>query len=268
MKVKANSKINIGLNIVEKRSDGFHNIESVFYPISWSDKITIEKADHFSFSSSGIEIPGEPNENLCVKAYELMKADYDLDPVSIHLEKIVPIGAGLGGGSADASAVLKALNRLFKLKCSNDELIAYAQQLGSDCAFFIENEVKYCYGKGDQFEEVDLDLSNFKIVLVNPNIHISTGKAYSNVKVEEAIFDLKMIDDFTFDEWKDLVSNAFEMSVEEEFPQIPSIKQSLYDLGALYAAMTGSGSTVFGIFDKDQELDLSNFDQYQTFIHE
>ena len=168
MVVFPNAKINIGLQIIEKRSDGFHNIASCFYPVGWSDVLEIIPAKEFSFSSSGIDIPGDPAKNLCIKAYELLKQDINLPPISMHLLKIVPIGAGMGGGSADAAFVLKLINTTFHLSLSTLDLENYARKLGSDCAFFIENKPQFCYEKGDQFTDIPLSLKGKYIVLVYP----------------------------------------------------------------------------------------------------
>jgi len=269
MIVYPNAKINIGLNIVRKREDGFHDIESIFYPVNWSDELKIEKAASLKFTSSGIDIPGDANDNLCVKAYELIKADHSIEPVNIHLDKRIPIGAGLGGGSADASYTLKALNELFDLNLTDDQLISYAKQLGSDCAFFIKNESMFCYGKGDEFDSIQFSLSCFKIVLVNPGIHIGTAEAYAGVQPKSPNQLIKSINDCRQDEWKTWLHNDFEDSIFPNHSSIKELKDRMYELGATYAAMTGSGSTVFGLFYKDLEIDFeSHFKDYQMFIHE
>ena len=249
-----NAKINIGLYITEKRSDGFHNLESCFYPVGWSDVLEILPAQKLHFKSTGIAIPGNPENNLCLKAYHLVSQDFKLPPVMIHLHKIVPIGAGLGGGSADCAFTIKTLNDLFELNMSVETMESYARQLGSDCAFFIQNKPKFCFGKGDKFEEIGLDLSSKFIVLVNPNIHISTAEAYSGVKPSKANVDLKKILQTPMNQWIDVVKNDFETHLLPKYPAIGNIKKSLYVHGAEYASMTGSGSTVLGIFK--QEIDL------------
>jgi 4-diphosphocytidyl-2-C-methyl-D-erythritol kinase len=218
-----NAKINIGLYITEKRPDGFHNLESCFYPVGLVDVLEIMPAKKLSFKSTGIEIPGNPETNLCLKAYRLVNQDFKLPPVMIHLHKIVPIGAGLGGGSAD-------------------------------CAFFIQNKPKFCFGKGDEFEDIEVNLSNKFIVLVNPNIHISTAEAYSGIKPQKANVDLKKILQSPVNQWVGVIKNDFENHLLPKYPAIENIKNSLYTHGAEYASMTGSGSTVFGIFN--QEIDL------------
>jgi 4-diphosphocytidyl-2-C-methyl-D-erythritol kinase len=249
-----NAKINIGLSITEKRPDGFHNLESCFYPVGWSDVLEIMPAQKLSFKSTGIEIPGNPETNLCLKAYHLVNQDFNLPPVMIHLHKIVPIGAGLGGGSADCAFTIKTLDDLFELNMSVGTMENYARQLGSDCAFFIRNKPKSCFGKGDEFEDINVNLSDKFIVLVNPNIHISTAEAYSGVKPQKSHGDLKEILQKPVNQWVDVVKNDFENHLLPKYPAIANIKNSLYTHGAEYASMTGSGSTVFGIFN--QEIDL------------
>lgn len=250
MLVFPNAKINIGLNIVEKRTDGFHNIESCFYPVGWSDALEVTLADTFSFQSDGITIPGHADDNLCIKAYNMLAQDYGLSPVRIHLLKTVPIGAGLGGGSADAAFTIKAVNQLFDLGMSVEEQEQYARRIGSDCAFFIRNRPMYCFEKGDQFEHIKVRLSGKWIALVNPGIHISTVEAYSGVVAKRSGEDLRTILNEPITEWKGRVKNDFEATLFKKYPLLETIKGKLYDLGAEYAAMSGSGSTLFGIFDQ------------------
>ena len=249
-----NAKINIGLSITEKRPDGFHNLESCFYPVGWCDVLEILPAKKLSFRSTGIPIPGNPETNLCLKAYHLIKQDFNISPVMIHLHKIVPIGAVLGGGSADCAFTIKTLNDLFELHLTIEQMENYARKLGSDCAFFIQNRPKYCVGKGDDFLEITLDLSSKSIVLVNPNIHISTAEAYSGVKPMKAKINLREILQNPVNQWINVVKNDFENHLLSRYPTISIIKEQLYSQGAAYASMTGSGSTVFGIFDNEIEL--------------
>ncbi|TDE13696.1 4-(cytidine 5'-diphospho)-2-C-methyl-D-erythritol kinase [Dyadobacter psychrotolerans] len=263
MLVFPNAKINIGLNIVKKRTDGYHNITSCFYPVGWSDALEIIPADVFSFHSDGSFIPGKESDNLCVKAYQMIAADYSLPPVSIHLLKIIPIGAGLGGGSSDAAFSIKAINQLFRLEISLEKQQDYARRLGSDCAFFIQNKPVFAFEKGDQFEPVDLSLKGKWIVMVNPGIHISTIEAYSGIKPEEPEYDLKLILKEPLAAWKNIVKNNFEVTLFIKYPLLENIKQDLYDFGAVYAAMSGSGSTLYGIFEK--EIDLSgHFERFNV----
>lgn len=258
-----NAKINLGLFITEKRDDGFHNLLSCFYPVNWKEALEIIPAEKLLFSSTGIAIPGQTEDNLCLKAYNLIADDHDIPPVNIHLHKAIPIGAGLGGGSADAAFTLKGLNELFELQLSSERLIEYARQLGSDCAFFIENKPKLCFEKGDRFKDVDLDLSQYSIALINPGIHIGTKEAYSLIVPKKPDVDLATaLQNQSVDKWHSFLHNDFEKSAFKLYPKIESLKKLLYDAGAHYASMTGSGSTVFGIFDS--KTNLENIDPSYT----
>tara|TARA_B100000809_G_scaffold266808_1_gene331808 strand:+ start:3552 stop:4310 length:759 start_codon:yes stop_codon:yes gene_type:complete len=251
MLVFPNAKINIGLCVVEKRADGFHNIESIFYPVSdLFDVLEVVESKELSFTSSGIEIPGTSESNLCIQAFELVKSDFDIPFVTIHLHKVIPIGAGLGGGSADAAFMLKALNDLFNLNLTVDQLVNYAQKLGSDCAFFIENKPVYAFNKGDEFECVDLDLRSYQLKIEYPNIHIGTREAYSGIVPLSSKQSLKDIISKPIEDWKTLVENDFEKSVFPSHPSIENLKNKMYSDGAIFASMTGSGSAIFGLFEK------------------
>lgn len=249
-----NAKINIGLNIVKKRVDGFHDLESVFYAVGLTDALEIILSPaggmgELTFSSSGIDIPGNAEENLCVKAYRLIEKDQPLPSIHVHLHKHIPIGAGLGGGSADAAFFIKLMNEKLELNLAWGEMHHYAKQLGSDCSFFISNRPSFVKGKGDEFEGIALDLKNHFICLVYPKIHINTAKAYSGVRPKVAERDLEQdLLSLPVEQWKGIVHNDFEDSIFPQFPQIKLIKDQLYALGASYAAMSGSGSTVYGIF--------------------
>ncbi len=267
-----NAKINIGLNITEKRSDGFHNIESVFYPVEWCDALEIipnqnPDATNAVFQSSGLAIPGNESSNLCLKAWNLLQERINVPPM-IHLHKVIPMGAGLGGGSADGAFMLKMLNEVYELKLSNDELKDFARKLGSDCAFFIENRPVFCYNKGDEFEDFKLDLKGKFVVLVNPDIHISTAEAYSGVSPKKPQIALKTALSQPISEWKKIVKNDFEENLLLKYPTIAAVKASLYQAGAVYASMTGSGSTVYGIFEQESDLKSSfpNFAMWQGFF--
>ncbi|GAB3777587.1 4-(cytidine 5'-diphospho)-2-C-methyl-D-erythritol kinase [Spirosoma horti] len=242
-------KVNIGLRITEKRTDGFHNLQSCFYPVQWGDILEIIPATEFRFTDSGLSIPGSLSQNLCVKAYNLLKADFDLPPVQMHLHKVVPIGAGLGGGSADAAVTLTLLNDQFNLQLSTAQLEDYARVLGSDCAFFIQNRPLYCTEKGDVFSEIAVNLSGYHIVLVYPNLAISTAEAYAGIRPRET--DVPLYDQLLapIDEWPKTIHNDFEDSLFPKYPLLGQIKQQLYETGAVYASMSGSGSTVYGIFN-------------------
>jgi 4-diphosphocytidyl-2-C-methyl-D-erythritol kinase len=267
-----NAKINIGLNITEKRSDGFHNIESVFYPVEWCDALEIipnqnTDATNAVFQSSGLAIPGNESSNLCLKAWNLLQDRINVPPM-IHLHKVIPMGAGLGGGSADGAFMLKMLNEVYELKLSNDELKDFARKLGSDCAFFIENRPVFCYNKGDEFEDFKLDLKGKFVVLVNPDIHISTAEAYSGVSPKKPEIALKTALSQPISEWKKIVKNDFEENLLLKYPTIAAVKATLYQAGAVYASMTGSGSTVYGIFEQESDLRSSfpNFAMWQGFF--
>lgn len=250
----ANAKINIGLLVTEKRSDGYHNIETVFYPIKLYDVIEISPADAVGFQCDGLAIPGS-GANLCEKAFGLLREDYDIKPVHIHLLKNIPIGAGLGGGSSDAASVLKLLNDFNGLNLSVHALKAYAERLGADCPFFLENRAVFASGIGATFEDVSLDLSNYYIVVIKPDIHISTVEAYQCVIPQTPRVDLKRAIQLPIQEWKYHIVNDFEIGVFERHPHIENIKHALYQKGAIYAAMSGSGSALFGVFESPVCLD-------------
>lgn len=209
MVVFPNAKINLGLFITEKRKDGFHNLESCFYPIPWQDVLEIVPSDKFSFSSTGITIPGDLKTNLCVKVYEAVKSKFDIPPVQIHLHKVIPIGAGLGGGSSDASFTLKILNNLFDLSLTTEEMEDLVRPLGSDCAFFIKNEPVLAYEKGDRFKPITISLQGYQLIVVYPNIPISTQLAYSLVKPAQPTMSISDILNKGINEWKGLLKNDF-----------------------------------------------------------
>ena len=244
-----NAKINLGLNILNKCEDGYHNIESCFYPIPWYDSLEIVEADFFGFFSYGLEIPGDSSSNLCVKAYELIKADRDIPPMEIHLLKNIPMGAGLGGGSADGAFTLKMLNDFFELGLTGLQLEAYSLRLGSDCPFFIKNQPAIAKGRGEKLEPIDPNLSGYHLAIHNPGIHISTKEAYTGILPEAPKHSIREIISKSPHEWKDLLHNDFEDSIFPNHPKIAQLKNEMYDSGAIYASMTGSGSTVFGVFE-------------------
>ena len=247
MIVYPNAKINIGLNVLEKQDDGYHKLSSVFYPVNeLCDILEILPAKNFSFSSSGIAIPG--NSNICVKAFELLKADFEIGNVIIHLHKQIPIGAGLGGGSADGAFTLKALNELFKLELSIVELEYYALQLGADCPFFIENSPKYITGVGEKMLNINLDLSTYKLKFIFPVLHISTANAYELIIPNFPKSNLLDLINQPIENWKLIVKNDFEISAFSKYPQLKKMKENLYADGAIYASMTGSGSVIYGVF--------------------
>jgi 4-diphosphocytidyl-2-C-methyl-D-erythritol kinase len=254
MIVFPNAKINIGLNIIARRPDGYHDLETVLYPVKINDVLEVVEADKLSFESSGLDIPGRLEDNLCIKGYHLLKKDHDLPPVKIHLQKNIPIGAGLGGGSADAAFFIKLMNDKFGLGLSLERMEDYARVLGADCAFFIQSKPVFAFEKGDELEPINLDLSAYKIVLVMPDEHVSTAEAYRGVKpapVSESLYDLIKT---PLTAWRGHIKNDFEGHIFRDHPVIRGVKAELYEYGALYASMSGSGASVFGIFENTPNL--------------
>lgn len=248
-----NAKINLGLNIVEKRPDGYHNLETIFYPINLQDALEVTRRENndkeYTLHISGALLEGEPEDNLVVKAYKLLKKDYPgLLPVDIHMYKHIPAGAGLGGGSSDAACMIKLLNDKFSLGLSTERMEEYAVKLGADCAFFIRNKPVFATGIGNLFEPVELSLKGYHIILIKPDIFVSTRDAFAEIKPVRPAVSLKEIVKQPMETWKNSMKYDFEDSVFKKFPEIAAIKDELYDLGAVYAAMSGSGSSVYGIF--------------------
>lgn len=242
-------KINLGLHVIRKRPDGYHDLETCFYPVPWQDILEIIPEETLSFTSSGAPIPGATEDNLCLRAYHLLKADFDLPPVSIHLHKVLPMGAGLGGGSSDGAHTLRTLNALFSLNLSPDTLAAYAARLGSDCAFFIHEAPRMGTGRGEILAPVSVSLKDKYLLIVRPDIHVSTAEAYAGVTPKVPAQDLRTIlENEPPEAWRDRVYNDFEASVFSRYPAIAEVKEALYAAGALYASMSGSGAAVFGIF--------------------
>ncbi len=260
-----NAKINIGLNILSRREDGFHNLETIFYPLAIRDALEVVEADQMKFTSSGLEIPGDAMDNLCLKAYYLLSKEYKLPPVHIHLHKNIPIGAGLGGGSADASFFIRLINQKFELRMDTLQMEAYASKLGSDCAFFIQNKPAIAVDKGDQLQTIDLDLSSYFIMLVMPQVQVSTSDAYRGVRPATMASSLADLIKLPVEAWRVAIKNDFEPSVFLQYPIIAEVKSKLYSAGALYACMSGSGSSVFGIFEK--ELKLPDLEQYNKVFY-
>jgi 4-diphosphocytidyl-2-C-methyl-D-erythritol kinase len=269
MVVFPNSKINLGLRILKKRNDGYHELETAFYPIPLTDILEIiphkkvQKSSSVLLSKSGLVIDGDPSDNLCVKAYKLLRKDFPrIPPVQMHLHKSIPAGAGLGGGSADGSYTLMLLNKEFDLGLSQEKLMAYALKLGSDCPFFLINEPCYATGRGEILEKISLDLSNYKFLIVNPGIHINTGRAFLHCKPSSPDRSIKDILRSPVERWKDELFNDFESWVFGQHREVVEIKDQLYVHGAIYAAMSGSGSTVYGIFPAQKVIRLSFPDHY------
>jgi len=245
-----NAKINIGLNITEKRTDGFHNLETVFFPIAWCDALEIAKSDKLQFTTSGISISGSPESNLVMKAYSLLRNDFDLPALKIHLHKQIPFGAGLGGGSADGAFMLQMLNKSFHLNLSTEKLLQYAAVLGSDCPFFILNKPVFATGRGEVMHEINLNVKGLYLLLVKPPVEVSTARAFQNVVPQMPMVSLSELINLPVPDWKNSIVNQFESSVFPQYPEIANIKTQLYDLGAVYASMSGSGSSVFGLFNE------------------
>jgi 4-diphosphocytidyl-2-C-methyl-D-erythritol kinase len=247
-------KINLGLHVVAKRSDGYHDLETCFFPVQWTDILEIIPASDFQFTSSGIDIPGKEEDNLCIKAYLLLRETYKLPPVKIHLHKIIPMGAGLGGGSSDAAHTLRLLNTIFQLKLSIEQLRSYASQLGSDCSFFIGDEPMLGTGRGEILNPIAVNLTGYHLVLVKPSVHVSTKDAYAGLTPMMAANKIEEVLRQPVKKWKDLLVNDFEPSVFQKFPEIEKVKNQFSELGAVYACMSGSGATVFGLFEKPISL--------------
>ena len=274
-----NAKINIGLKVLNKREDGFHNLETLFYPVELADILEVVESKELRMEQYGIGIPAVagkpelmvPEDNLCVKAYRLLKEDFDIPPVEIYLQKNIPVGAGLGGGSSDAAHTILAINKLYNLNLTNSQMAQYASRLGSDCAFFIYNTPMMGRGRGEILTQFDLDvLKNYRIKLVHPPVYVSTADAYRGI-VSRAVHEQKyasgwavpsealpFLDKRSLEEllqqpvgkWKESVVNDFETTVFAKYPVLAEHKKALYDEGAIYAAMSGSGSTMFGIFER------------------
>ncbi len=270
MTIKANCKINIGLDVLERRADGFHALSTVMYPIvELYDIIDIEPIEgtEVEFIGKGIVVDCAPEHNLCIKAYELLKGHYPtISPVRITLDKRVPFGAGLGGGSSDATAVLVALNDLFHLSLSEERLIELAAQLGSDTAFFVRNTPQLCSGRGEIMTPAKVDLSDKYIVLIKPDVSISTGQAYAGVTPAYPTTPLGELLELPLEQWQGKIKNDFEPHIFESHPLLAQIKAALLDAGAQYAAMSGSGSTIFGIFESREMAENCALEEFSPYI--
>lgn len=260
MIVYPNAKINIGLNVVEKRPDGYHNLETVFYPIGLQDILEIKVLDEgnvpecgYKLKITGTILDGSPEDNLVVRAFKMLKHDFNLPPLSIGLYKHIPTGAGLGGGSSDAAFTIKTLNKRFDLRLTDEQMEDYCTRLGADCPFFIKDTPVFATGIGNEFHPVSFSLKGKHLVLVKPDIFVSTKDAYAKVNVRRPDTPLPELLAQPLETWKDTVINDFERSVFSKYPEIAAIKDSMYDIGAVYASMSGSGSSVFGIFDEPVE---------------
>jgi 4-diphosphocytidyl-2-C-methyl-D-erythritol kinase len=258
-----NCKINLGLNILRKREDNFHDLETVFFPIPFTEVVEIvHTSGTFHFQTSGLSIDNNEN-NLCLKAYELLKSDFPTLPaITMHLHKAIPMGAGLGGGSADAAFTLKLLIDKFNLSVTEEQLNGYALQLGSDCPFFLINKPCFAEGRGEKLTPINIVLKGYKLLLIKPGIHINTAWAFSKINPHSPSKHVKDIISQPIDTWKDELLNDFELPVFAEYPQVKQIKEDLYNAGAVYASMSGSGSTVYGLFKNDIPLGLLDNNQY------
>lgn len=256
-----NAKINLGLNIISKRPDGYHNLETVFYPIGLKDALEIVPSDgeeNYRFFQTGIEIRGNTDDNLVIKALKLISEEREIPNIDIHLLKKIPFGAGLGGGSSDAAFMLKLLDYTFSLNYTTTQLEQKAAKIGADCAFFIRNKPAIATGIGNILEEIELDLDNYFFVLVKPDVTVSTKDAYATISPAAPKISLKEIIKKPVSEWKELMKNDFEPSVFKKYPEICTIKEQLYAKGALYASMSGSGSSVYGFFEKETDVRFDN----------
>lgn len=258
-----NCKINLGLHITSKRADGYHDLETVFLPIPLTDVLEIinpgvlhlEGVGHLTVTG----LPVDATDNLCIKAYNLLQKDFPgLPPIKMHLHKVIPMGAGLGGGSSDAAFTLQLLNEKCKLNLKTEQLLDYALQLGSDVPFFIINKPCFATGRGEILELLNINLTNYKILIINPGIHIDTKWAFSKIIPQQPKNYIKEIITLPVESWKDKLQNDFEVPVFSEFPEIENVKKEMYQLGAVYAGMSGSGSSVFGIFSKETNIEYQN----------
>jgi 4-diphosphocytidyl-2-C-methyl-D-erythritol kinase len=256
-----NGKINIGLSVTEKRADGYHDLETIFYPVAVKDALEIidAKENESSLHLSGLSVAGEPDNNLAWKAFQLLLKHFPekVKPLSIYLHKVIPMGAGLGGGSADGAFMLNMLNEYFHLGLSTASLETYALQLGSDCPFFIRNKTAFAKGRGELLEDIELDLSGYSLQLIYPELHISTAVAFAGIIPKPAAFLLKDITSLPIMEWRDIIKNDFEETLFPKYPVLQQVKEQLYAGDALYASLSGTGSTVYGIFQKGVQATVS-----------
>ncbi len=254
-----NCKINIGLYITARRPDGYHNLETVFYPVALTDVLEIVPAGVADIHLHGKGIAGNKQDNLIWKAYELMRSRFPaISTLDIHLLKNIPMGAGMGGGSADGAFMLRMLNDYYKLGLSRQELAAIALELGSDCPFFIYNTPQFATGRGEVMQPATVDLSAYSIQLICPQVHISTAAAFKLLTPKAAPFDLRHLNEMPIEQWVEYISNDFEEPVFVQHPGLANIKQHLYSQGAIYASMSGSGSTLYGIFEKGKRAEITS----------
>lgn len=258
------AKINLGLHVVSKRADGFHNLVTCFYPFPWTDALEILPSKKVRFTQTGLSIPGGADNNLCLKAYNTLRKDFRIPPAQLHLHKVIPTGAGLGGGSSDAAFTIKILNDIFSLALPENKMMEYAAKIGSDCPFFIQEKPVLAKGTGNIFENIDLTLKGYFLVVINPKIHITTAEAYGEIEPKAPDIALKDILALSPQEWRGTLRNDFEIPLFEKFPELESIKQQLYEMGAVYASMSGSGSSMYALFEAKTEV-RSIFPQHYSF---
>ena len=256
-----NAKINLGLNILHKRGDGFHELETIFYPVALKDGLEFieNKYNKIVFSGSGIPLNIDLEENIVIKAYRMLAADYPLPGLDIHLHKVIPFGAGLGGGSSDAAFFLNGLNEYFDLELKLHQLKGYALKLGADCPFFIENRPALATGIGEKLQPMEFSLTGYFIVLVKPPLGVGTKEAYAGIKPAIPKFSLSDTIQLLPEKWQECIVNDFEISVFPHFPEIAAIKSKMLRLGAIYAAMSGSGSSVYGLFISEPDFTNEDF---------
>jgi 4-diphosphocytidyl-2-C-methyl-D-erythritol kinase len=259
------AKINLGLKVLKKRDDGYHEIDTCMVAIPITDVLEIIPSDIFTFKQTGLTIDGDQESNLCVKAFRIFQERYQIPNAYIHLRKQLPMGAGLGGGSADASYVLKGLNAIFDVGLTDDQLRDMASQLGSDCPFFISDSIQLGRGRGTDLTPFDLDLSGFFLKVINPEIHVGTQEAYAGITFSDESNGVEEVLQRPISEWKQLLKNDFEPSIFKRYPLIEELKHQLYSEGAVYASMSGSGSTVFGIFENRPEITTNYFERVLEF---
>jgi 4-diphosphocytidyl-2-C-methyl-D-erythritol kinase len=254
-----NCKINLGLYVTRKREDGYHDLETVFYPLAIKDVLEIIPAKESSLHLSGLAVAGNDADNLVLKAFRLLDTLFPgkVPPLDIFVHKMIPMGAGLGGGSADGAFMLRLVNDYCKLGLDVEALAAFALQLGSDCPFFIYNTPQYATGRGEKMNGIALDLSMYSIQLICPEVHVSTGKAFGMMTPAPAKFDLRRIGELFIDQWETHIFNDFELPVFGQYPVLADIKRQLYYQGAIYASMSGSGSAIYGIFPKNEKAAVS-----------
>jgi 4-diphosphocytidyl-2-C-methyl-D-erythritol kinase len=261
-----NAKINIGLNVVEKREDGYHNLETILFPVNLCDALEVVESKTYNICFTGLKIDSPPGANLVEKAYNVLKEVFDLPPVSIHLHKVIPFGAGLGGGSSDGAFMLKMLNNLFELKMNSNSLEKYALGLGADCPFFIKNQTVFATGVGEKLKLVKLNLSEYSFVIIKPSFSIATSEAFRDITPKLPNRQILDIVCSPVNEWKDNLNNDFEASISSIYSEISDIKEKLYRLGASYASMSGSGSAVYGIF-QHSPINLDKYFPNNYFIY-